>query len=314
MALVTGGAGFIGSRIVRALVSGGTTVRVLDDLSTGNEKNLTDAGDVELVTGDIRDAEAVRRAMDGVRVAYHIAADPSVPRSVTDPARTHDINATGTLTVLMAAREANIERLVYASSSAVYGDADAFPTTELAEMRPASPYGASKLAGEVYCRTFTRVFGFPTVSLRYFNVFGPGQAADSYYVVPQFVRALLFGQPPKIEGDGGQTRDFAYVEDVARATVLAGSAGPEAFGRAFNVGSGRRIGIMDILDMLEEIMGGRRPSIERLPPRVGDVHDTHADLEAAGKDLGYAPQYDLRGGLEATVEWLRPRMPQPQPG
>jgi UDP-N-acetylglucosamine/UDP-N-acetyl-alpha-D-glucosaminouronate 4-epimerase len=251
--LVTGGAGFIGSNLVRTLTAQGETVRVLDDFSSGTKENLADAGEVELIVGDIRDGEAVRRAMRGVGPVYHIAADPSVPRSVADPARAHDINATGTLTVLLAARAARAERVVYASSSALYGDADDFPTQEVAELRPVSPYGASKLAGEAYCRTFSHVYDFPTVSMRYFNVYGPGQAADSYYVVPQFVRALMFGESPTIEGDGLQTRDFVFVQDVVDATILASRSGPDAFGRAFNVGSGNRVSIMQILDALEDL-------------------------------------------------------------
>ena len=310
IALVTGGAGFIGSNLVRALVARGVTVRVLDDFSTGTKENLADVGDLELMIGDIRDDETVRRAVEGVRIVYHVAADPSVPRSVADPQRTHDINATGTLTVLLAARSANVERLVYASSSAVYGDADAFPTTEGAEVRPVSPYGASKLAGEVYCRSFSQVYGFPTVSLRYFNVFGPGQAADSYYVVPQFVRALLCGEPANVEGDGSQTRDFVFVDDVVEATILAATAGPTVVGRAINVGSGQRASIMRILELLEGITGGRRPPLRRQPPRIGDVHHTHANIDAAGRDLGYAPRFDLPMGLENTVRWLRPRLPR----
>jgi UDP-glucose 4-epimerase len=311
--LVTGGAGFIGSNLVRTLTAQGETVRVLDDFSSGTKENLADAGEVELIVGDIRDGEAVRRAMRGVGPVYHIAADPSVPRSVADPARAHDINATGTLTVLLAARAARAERVVYASSSALYGDADDFPTQEVAELRPVSPYGASKLAGEAYCRTFSHVYDFPTVSMRYFNVYGPGQAADSYYVVPQFVRALMFGESPTIEGDGLQTRDFVFVQDVVDATILASRSGPDAFGRAFNVGSGNRVSIMQILDALEDLIGGERPTVRHEAPRIGDVHDTLAALDASRSTLGYEPRFDLLAGLGATVEWLRPRLPDSTP-
>jgi UDP-N-acetylglucosamine/UDP-N-acetyl-alpha-D-glucosaminouronate 4-epimerase len=302
--LVTGGAGFIGAHIVRGLLARGHQVRVLDDLSSGNLDNLKDAPEAEVAVGDFCDPEVTRKALDGVEVVYHIGADPSVPRSVEDPRRAHEINATGTLILLNEARAAGIARVVYASTSAVYGDADIFPTHEEAEMKPVSPYGAAKLAGELYCRSFTRVYGFPTVSLRYFNVYGPGQPPDSYYVVPQFVRALFSGEPANIEGDGSQTRDFVFVDDVVQATLKAGTAGPAAFGGAYNVGSGHVISILQMLDMLKDITGGHEPAIRSQPPRLGDVHDTHANLEASARDLGYAPEYDLDRGLRATVDWL----------
>jgi len=306
--LVTGGAGFIGATLVRTLVERGEVVRVLDDLSTGQASRL-EGVDAELVVADMRDRTTLDGALRGVGLVYHVAADPRVARSVEDPGHALDNNVRGTLEVLSAARDAGVERVVYASSSAVYGDALTFPTREDADVaRTVSPYGVSKLAAEALCHSFTRVYDLPTVSLRYFNVYGPGQDIGTSYVVPRFFRALVTGDPIEIEGDGTQTRDFVHVEDVVEATTLAARSGRETFARSFNVGSGQRVGVLDILDQLERITGATRSEVTHLPPRVGDVHDTHADLTNSRTALGYEPRYDLPTGLEATVAWLRERL------
>ena len=307
---MTGGAGFIGANLVRTLVEREAAVRVLDDLSTGQQGRLKGI-DAELLVADMRDRVALDAALRGVELVYHVAADPRVARSVVDPAHVLDNNVGGTTQVLLAARDAGVGRVVYASSSAVYGDALTFPTKEDADVaRAVSPYGVSKLAGEALCHSFTRVFDLPTVSLRYFNVYGPGQDIGTTYVVPRFFRALVTGEPIEIEGDGSQTRDFVYVRDVVEATILAAGAGPEAFAHCFNVGSGHRARIMDILEHLERITGATRAEMTHLPPRIGDVHDTHADLTNVRAVLGYEPRYDLAAGLEATVAWLRRRLVQ----
>ena len=310
--LVTGGAGFIGSNLVHALLERGFAVRVLDDLSTGRRANLADvADDVELIEGSVRHLATLGRAMQGVSRVFHEAAIPSVARSVAAPLASHEANATGTLNVLIAARDEGVRRVVYASSSSVYGDADRLPVSEDVAPRPLSPYGVSKLTGERYCGAFHASFGLPTVSLRYFNVFGPRQDPKSEYaaVIPRFI---LWGQqdkPLQVHGDGTQSRDFTYIDNVVSANLLAARAdASRVSGRAYNVGCGSRTSLLEIIAMLEKMLGKplRR---EHSPGRVGDVPHTLADVSAAKRDLGYAPLVDFDEGLRRTVDFFIGRKP-----
>ena len=302
--LVTGGAGFIGSALVRSLVSQSHRVRVLDDLSTGLVENLRDTDEVELELGDVRDPDEVRSAVTGSDVVWHLAALPSVARSVVDPATTSEVNVGGTLNVLTAARDLGVRRVVYASSSSVYGQGR-LPLREDLAPAPISPYAASKLAAEGYCRAFAHVFGLETVVLRLFNVFGPRQdpASDYARVVPAFISRMLGGRPPVIFGDGHQTRDFTYVEDAVRALVLAASAGDEAVGQPINVGCGRPTSVLRVLEMLVGLLDVRLPP-EFAAPRTGDVRHTQADLSRARWALGYRPETSLEEGLAETVRWF----------
>jgi nucleoside-diphosphate-sugar epimerase len=308
--LVTGGAGFIGSHLVDRLLRDGHDVVVLDNLSTGRRENLAEAADaVEFVEGDIRDLDAIRAAIRGADVVYHQAALPSVPRSIEAPADSHAANATGTLNVLIAAREADVRRVVYASSSSVYGDTPTLPKREEMAPSPLSPYAVSKLAGELYCRVFHHVYGLETVALRYFNVFGPRQAPDSAYaaVIPLFIQKLLDGRVPRIFGDGEQTRSFAYVADVVDANVRA-AVSEGAAGRAINIAGKERISINDLDRALRDaVPAAPRGPADYGPPRPGDVRHSYADLSAAEELLGYSPRTSLAEGLRRTVEWLAER-------
>ena len=305
-ALVTGGAGFIGSHLVDALLADGWRVRVLDDLSSGREDNLADArARIELVRGDLRDGATRERCLAGVDVVFHQGAVPSVPRSVAEPLRTHDVNATGTLGLLESARHAGVRRLVYAASSSAYGDTVELPKTESMPANPRSPYALQKWSGETYCRLSTDLYGLETVALRYFNVFGPRQDPKSEYaaVVPRFAVACLRGEPAVIYGDGGQTRDFTYVADAVRANLLAAES-PKAAGAVVNVAGGRRISLLELLAAIAEICGTKIPPHHE-PGRAGDVRDSLADLTRARDLLGYEPQVPLRDGLAHTVASLR---------
>jgi nucleoside-diphosphate-sugar epimerase len=307
--LVTGGAGFIGSNIVSSLLARGHTVRVLDNFLTGKKENLAAfAGRVELIEGDLRDANTMRRACDGVAFVIHQAALPSVPRSVADPILSNDINVTGTLNALVAARDAKVQRFVFASSSSVYGDTPELPKRETMPPRPISPYGLQKLTGETYCRLFWQLYRLPTVSLRYFNVFGPRQDPQSQYaaVIPKFVTAMLRGESPIIFGDGTQSRDFSYVENVVEANLAACRAGEAAFGNAYNIARGDRITLLEFVRLLNEILGTSiRPTFTA--PRAGDILHSQADITEAMRDLKYQPGVDFREGLRRTVEWYRSR-------
>ena len=303
--VVTGGAGFIGSNVVHALLARGDRVRVFDDLSTGRAVNLEDVRhDVELIDGDVRDAGAVARAIEGVSVVFHQAAIPSVARSVVDPVSSNEVNVTGTLHVLMAARDAGVERVVYASSAAVYGNADTLPLREGMPTRPASPYGVSKLAGERYLEAFTRTYGLPTVALRYLNVFGPGQDPRSEYsaAIPRFISCTLAGDTPTVFGDGEQARDFVFVDDVVRANMLAAEAGEPAWGRAFNIGRGERRTVNELLDAIRTQVPGEHPAPMHAPPRAGEVRDSWCDIGAAREVLGYEPGVAFDEGLHRTIE------------
>lgn len=306
--VVTGGAGFIGSHIVDAVIARGETVRVFDNLSTGCQANLHLAhqeGHVEVVRGDLRDYHAVVDALADAEVVFHEGGLASVPRSLADPEAALDININGTQNVLLAARAAGVRRVVYASSSAVYGDSPALPKHEDMLPMPKSPYAAHKLAGEHLCAVFTHVYGLETVALRYFNVYGPRQDPHSEYaaVIPRFITALLGGTRPVVFGDGEQTRDFLYVEDVVRANLLAAEA-PAAIGHVMNIGSGRSMSLNEVLRTVADLLDVS-PDAEYQPGRVGDVRDSRADIERARELLGYDPGVGLREGLARTLGALR---------
>jgi UDP-glucose 4-epimerase len=304
--LVTGGGGFIGSNIVRALLERGATVRVLDSFATGRRTNFEELADrVELVEADLRDDAAIQRAVRGVEVVFHQGALPSVARSVSDPLTSHEVNATGTLRLLIAAREAGVRRVVYASSSSVYGDTPVLPKSEDLPTAPLSPYAVSKLAGEQYCRVFARLHGLETVCLRYFNVFGPRQDPASPYaaVIPKFIAAMTRGEAPLIHGDGTQSRDFSYIANVVQANLLAAEA-PGVGGEVFNVACGERFSLLDLVAALNRILGTRvEPRFG--PPRPGDVKHSLADISRAERLLGYRPGVRFEDGLARTVAWFR---------
>ncbi|HYY93289.1 MAG TPA: SDR family oxidoreductase [Pyrinomonadaceae bacterium] len=303
--LVTGGAGFIGSHIAAALEAAGARVRVIDDLSTGYEENLAEVGErAEFVRAGLLDAEALRRALEGVEVVFHEAAIPSVPRSVENPAETHRACTEATFRLLMAAREAGVRRLVYAASSSAYGDQPTLPKTEEMPPQPLSPYAAAKLAGEYYCQVWTRVYGFETVSLRYFNVFGPRQDPGSQYsgVISRFIDALMTGARPVIYGDGGQSRDFTYVSNVVDANLRAAET-TRGIGEVINVANGERTTLNQLLDTLKHITGKTEVEAEYRDVRVGDVRHSLADITRARELLGYEPRVGLEEGLRKTIEW-----------
>ena len=303
--LVTGGAGFIGSNVVRALVERGDRVRVFDSFLTGRLGNLADLPDVEVVSGDVRDQDALRSAMVGVDRVLHQAALPSVARSLRDPAASNESNVTGTLNVLLAARDVGVKRVVVASSSSVYGDTPILPKVETMTPSPLSPYAVTKLAGEHYCSVFSRLFGVEAVALRYFNVFGPHQDPGSEYaaVIPLFISALSRGERPLVHGDGSQSRDFTYVDNVVQANLLAAEASGVA-GEVFNVACGQRFTLLDLLQMLNRILG---TSVEPRfgEARAGDVKHSLADISKAQRLLGYSPTVSFEEGLERTVAWRR---------
>jgi nucleoside-diphosphate-sugar epimerase len=304
--LVTGGAGFIGSNIAEALVARGDEVVVFDDLSTGYEKNIAHIRDaVTFIRGDIRDADAVRRAMDGVDYVLHQAALASVPRSIEDPVLVTDVNLRGTLVVLEEARRAGVKRFVYAASSSAYGDSETLPKIETMIPKPLSPYAASKLAGEHYCSVYARVYGLSTVSLRYFNIFGPRQDPRSQYaaVIPIFASHLIAGTQPTIFGDGEQSRDFTFIENVVDANIRASLCG-EARGDVVNVACGERYTLNGLFEMMRGILGSSvEPRYE--PPRPGDVKHSHADISAARRLLGYEARVPFAEGLRRTLAWYR---------
>jgi UDP-glucose 4-epimerase len=301
--LVTGGSGFIGSHIVERLLTEGHSVRVLDNFATGRRENLLRVrSEIELVEGDIRDSERVCDAVGGCEVVLHQAALPSVPRSFQDPLATNATNVTGTLNVLGAARDSGVRRVVYASSSSIYGANPSLPKHEGLMPRPVSPYAATKLAGEGFCRTFDDVYGLETVALRYFNVFGPRQDPRSHYAVPNFFAAMLNGGHPIVHGDGEQSRDFTYVSNVVDANLLAMCREGVA-GKAYNVGAGKRITLNDLLRRIAALIG-REPKVRHGPPRRGDVEHSQADVSAAKRDLGYMPSVSLEEGLRLTLEWF----------
>src|SRR5262245_1100651 len=299
--LVTGGAGFIGSHLVETLLAERRRVRVLDDFSSGRREHLPAHPDLEVLAGDVRDPAALERAVAGTDVVFHQAALRSVPKSVEEPFTYHDVNATGTMLLLLAARAAGVRRVVFASSSSVYGDQPVLPLDEEQRPQPISPYGASKLIGEHYCANFSRHYGLETVALRYFNVYGPRQDPNSEYaaVVARFIQAARRGIPLEIHGDGEQTRDYTYVTNVVEANLLAARASGVS-GEVFNIACGERISVLDIARALEQIVG--RPLDRRhTAARLGDVRDTLADVSRARERLGYAARVAFPEGLRRTV-------------
>ncbi len=301
--LVTGGAGFIGSHIVDELLKKGEEVIVVDNFITGKKENLSGViNDIELVEGDIRDKELMNKLCGECKIIIHQAALRSVPRSVDDPMSTNDYNITGTLNLLMAASESGVKRLVYASSSSIYGDTAQLPKKEDQVPLPISPYAVSKLTGEHYCRAFSRTFGLETVSLRYFNVFGPRQNPESKYaaVVPIFAKQALEGNPLTVHGDGKQSRDFTYVKNVAAANLLAAEA-EGVSGESFNIACGNRYSVLDIASEILKNTGAD-VSMQYEPRRKGDVEHTQADISKAADMLGYKPEVDFHEGMKITVE------------
>ena len=303
--LVTGGAGFIGSHLVEHLVRRGAAVRVVDNFVTGNRANLLGQSNVELVEGDLADPEIAREAVVGVDYVLHQAAIPSVPRSVADPWVSHRANVDATLHLLLAAREAGVRRVIYAASSSAYGDAPTLPKVETMQPVPRSPYALQKLVGEEYSRLFTQLYGLETVSIRYFNVFGPRQDPNSQYsgVIARFITALLQGNSPVVYGDGEQTRDFTYIDNVVMA-VLAACTAPRASGEVINVATGDRVSLNQLFQKLCAIINVEIEPIYE-SSRPGDVRDSLADCTKAKERLGYQPFVNFEDGLRLTVEWYR---------
>jgi nucleoside-diphosphate-sugar epimerase len=304
--LVTGGAGFIGSNIVDELVRRGHQVTVLDDLSAGKESNLADVrGKIDLRIGSITDLADVQSACHGADYVIHLAARTSVPRSVQNPVETNHVNIDGTLNVLVAARDAKVRRFVYAASSSAYGETPALPKTEAMQPNPISPYGITKYVGELYAGVFGRVYGLENVCVRYFNVFGPRQDPTSQYsgVLSRFMLAVIEGQPPVVYGDGEQSRDFTFIENIVNETLRACEA-KGASGMVFNGGTGARITLNQVLKLLEKVTG-KKIQAKYDPPRTGDIRDSQADVSLALKVLGYEPRVHFEEGLQRTWEWYK---------
>lgn len=305
VALVTGGAGFIGSHIASALIDQGARVRIIDDLSTGYRENVAEiGGDVDFIHASLTDSKAVSRALQDVELVFHEAAIPSVPRSVARPTETHEASVNATFSLLLAARDQKIRRLVYAASSSAYGDQPELPKRENLRPDPLSPYAVAKLVGEYYCQVFSRVYGLETVSLRYFNVFGPRQDPGSQYsgVISRFVDALLNGRQPIIYGDGEQSRDFTYISNVVDANLRAAESG-SAVGQVINIANGERVTINQVFEMVKKLTGRTHVKPEYVSARTGDVRDSLADLTLARSLLGYTPKVDLEEGLRLTLDW-----------
>ena len=303
--LVTGGAGFIGSHLVEELVRRGERVRVVDNLSTGKRQNIAHLTSVEFVEGELAELEIARRAVDGMDYVLHQAAIPSVPRSVQDPITSNRANIDATLNVLVAARDARVKRLVYAGSSSAYGDTPTLPKIETMATAPLSPYALQKLVGEEYCQMFTRLYGLETVTIRYFNVFGPRQDPSSPYsgVISIFISALCEGRQPTIYGDGEHTRDFTYVANVVDG-VLRACTSPNASGEVINVATGGRISLNTLFATIRDLVAARVEPVYA-PPRPGDVKDSQADISKARRVLRYEPSVSFEEGLARTVAWYR---------
>lgn len=307
IAVVTGGAGFIGSHLSAGLAANGVRVRIIDDLSTGHRENIEEiGGDIDFIQGSVADEQLLKKALDDVELVFHEAAIPSVPRSVESPRETHIASVDGTFSLLVAARERGVRRVVYAASSSAYGDQPTLPKTEQMSPDPLSPYAVAKLVGEYYCRAFTRVYGLETVSLRYFNVFGPRQDPGSQYsgVVSRFIATLLSNERPVIYGDGEQSRDFTYIDNVVFANLSAATA-PEASGMIINIANGERITLNQLLSELKDLTGKHDVTAEYRDPRVGDVRHSLADITMARELLGYESKVGLREGLQRTIDWWK---------
>ena len=303
--LVTGGCGFIGSHLVETLVQKGERVRVFDNRSTGKAENIAHLTDqIELVDGDLRELDAVHQAVVGIDYVFHQGARPSVARSVADPILSNNVNINGTLNLLVAARDAEVKRVVYAASSSAYGNIPTLPRSETLSPQPASPYAITKYVGECYCRVFTQVFGLETVALRYFNIFGPRQDPNSQYsaVIPKFIRAYLRGNSPTIEGDGDQSRDFTYIANAVHANLLACHAEGVA-GEVFNIGCGQQTSINRLASLIGEMMEANTKPVHT-SARPGDVRHSRADIRKAQQLLGYKPKVELKAGLRRTIDWF----------
>lgn len=306
--IVTGGAGFIGSHIAERLLREGHRVRIIDNFATGKHVNLAHlTGDLQVHDVSITDRETLTPIFEGVDYVFHQAALASVPRSVADPLSTHEANATGTLNVLIAARDAGVKRVIYAASSSAYGDVDVDAQDETLSPHPLSPYGVSKLAGEYYCQSFTQVYGLETVALRYFNVFGPRQDETSQYsaVIPRFISTMMDGKPPTIYGDGKQSRDFTYVDNVVHGNLLALNA-PEASGEVMNLAVGGSVTLLELVEKINQQLGTAFEPIHA-PERTGDIKYSRADVTKAIELLDFAPIADFDEGLARTVEWFKQR-------
>jgi len=304
--LVTGGAGFIGSNLVRHLVNQGEKVRVIDNLSTGKLENIQDLlPNIEFIHGDIRYLNTVMEAMKGVDFVLHQAALPSVPRSVETPIESNDVNANGTLNILYAAKEQKAKRVVYAASSSAYGESPTLPKVETMPASPLSPYAVNKLSGEYYCKAFYNVYGLETVALRYFNIFGPRQDPNSYYsaVIPKFIKAMLQDKQPLIFGDGSQSRDFTFIENVISANLLACKAPKKACGRVMNIACGERITLNELAAELKLLLGKNIDPLHG-DERPGDIKHSLADITLAGDLIGYKPLVTVKDGIRLTVEWF----------
>lgn len=307
IALVTGGAGFIGSHIAAALVAKGARVRIIDDLSTGYQENVNEVGgDVDFVHASLADEKALRKALEDVELVFHEAAIPSVPRSVENPRQTHIASVDATFSLLDAAREMKVRRIVYAASSSAYGDQPTLPKVEDMLPDPLSPYAVAKLVGEYYSQVFSRVYGLETVSLRYFNVFGPRQDPSSQYsgVISRFIAALLSGEQPVIYGDGEQSRDFTYIANVVDANLKAAET-TKGIGAVINVANGERITLNALLKEVQELTGKTDVAVDYRAPRAGDVLHSLADITRAREFLGFEPRVGLREGLQLTIDWWK---------
>jgi nucleoside-diphosphate-sugar epimerase len=305
--LVTGGAGFIGSHIASSLAKSGARVRVIDNLSTGHRENLEEiGGEVDFVEASLTDEAATRRVLEDVELVFHEAAIPSVPRSVDNPRETHEACIDATFSLLLAARDRGVRRFVYAASSSAYGDQPGLPKTEEMTPNPLSPYAVAKLVGEYYCQVFTRTYGLETVSLRYFNVFGPRQDPSSQYsgVISRFINALMSGERPVIYGDGEHSRDFTYIENVIEANLRAAES-KSAVGQVINIANGQRTTLNELLAVLKRVTGRTGVEAEYRDERMGDVRHSLADITRARELLGYEPRVGLEEGLRVTIDWWK---------
>jgi len=305
--LVTGGAGFIGSHIAAAMATNGARVRVIDDLSTGHQENIDEiGGKIDFIQASLNDHDATRRALEDVELVFHEAAIPSVPRSINDPLETHVACVDATLALLLASRERGVRRIIYAASSSAYGDQPALPKHEDMRPDPLSPYAVAKLVGEYYCQTFTRVYGLETISLRYFNVFGPRQDPSSPYsgIVSRFISALLSGEHPIIYGDGKQSRDFTYISNVVDANLRAAET-TRGIGEVINIANGERITLNQLLEEVKRLTGKESVEANYQQPRPGDVLHSLADISRARRLLDFEPRMKLREGLQLTIDWWK---------